>query len=65
MDFRLFRVIESIYDLTVEEREDLTRYDLSVANSHIENYGRIYLDQYNHPMEVEDVEWLLFTLGEL
>ena len=57
-----FRVVDSIYDLTVEEREDLTRYDLAVANCHIENYGHIYLDEYNHPMEVEDVEFLLEDL---
>ena len=49
------RTIHNIAELTPAEREDLTGYDLSLIECHISNWGEIYLDEYNHPMEVEDV----------
>lgn len=30
-------------------------YDKVVAECHLENWGVIYLDEYEQPMEVEDV----------
>lgn len=42
--------------------KDLTQfkgYDLSVAECHIANWGVIYLDEYDKPMEVEDVIYIL------
>ena len=33
-------------------------YDLVLAKCHIENWGVVYLDEYNVPMEVEDVVYI-------
>lgn len=34
-------------------------YDLSVAKCHMANWDIIYLDEYEKPMEVEDVIYML------
>lgn len=30
-------------------------YDRSLAICHIDNWGKIFLDEYGQPMEIEDV----------
>lgn len=30
-------------------------YDLSVAKCHMANWGKVFLDQYGCPMDIEDV----------
>ena len=30
-------------------------YDLSLAQCHIANWGKVYTDEYGEPMEIEDV----------
>ena len=49
------RIIKNIAEMTQAEREDLTDYDKALIECHLSNWGEIYLDEYNHPMEIEDV----------
>lgn len=45
---------------------DLTQfkgYDLAVAQCHLDNWGKIYLDEYGEPMDVEDVMEMLMEKG--
>ena len=53
------KIVESIYDLPKAYREKLTKYDLVLANCHVANYGKIYLDEFYAPMEIEDVVYML------
>lgn len=34
-------------------------YDQTVAKCHLDNWGVIYLDEYNQPMDVEDVYYMM------
>ena len=51
--------------ITVEEIERAEQeykwnsYDVSLSKAHILNYGVVYLDDYNKPMEIEDVDYIL------
>ena len=44
---------------TTKDLKKFSGYDLSVAQCHIYNWGVIYLDEYDKPMEVEDVIYML------
>lgn len=34
-------------------------YDYTVSKAHLNNYGCVYLDEYNAPVDVEELEYLL------
>lgn len=40
---------------TTTDLSQFKGYDLSVAKCHIANFGKVFLDEYNMPMDVEDV----------
>ena len=46
----------------IKTRNSISRawseFDKSVAKCHIKNYGTIYLDEYDCPMDIEEVEML-------
>ena len=44
---------------TTTNIEQFKGYDRTVAECHISNWGTIYLDEYDMPMEVEDVLYML------
>lgn len=35
------------------------KYDQMVAECHLANYGIIYLDEYNQPVDVEELEYII------
>ena len=47
--------------MTTTNIEKFTGYDRAVALCHLKNWGKIYLDEYGMPMDVEDV---IYMLGE-
>ena len=45
---------------TKEINKNWSAYDQRIAKLHLENYGLIYLDEYDQPMMIEDVENLYY-----
>lgn len=40
---------------TTTNIEQFTGYNKTLAICHMENWGKIFLDEYNEPMSIEDV----------
>lgn len=40
---------------TTTDLEQFKGYNLSVAKCHMANWGKVFIDEYNEPIEVEDV----------
>lgn len=44
---------------TTKDLSKFKGYDLAVAKCHLENWGVIYLDEYNLPMDIDDVIYMI------
>ena len=44
---------------TTKDLQQFVGYDLAVAQCHMENWGKIFLDEYEKPLDVEDVVYML------
>ena len=55
-----FIIKESWMKTTKEINKNWSAYDQRIAKLRLENYGLIYLDEYDQPMMIEDVENLYY-----